>query len=288
MTLRERLNGLEKLAARLGAPAGPDADMAHLDAYAAALTDGKVTEFRNLPDETLEAIARRCGVHIWGDTGRPRLDPNPDVEALQYYLTIDWCDGRVPGAYFSSSNFQHFAYTVDQWAAADRQVLQHYGGQSLLVQSHGESILAYLRARCERRGLFFMDEPETALSPHSQLELVRLLHAAAGAGQAQFVIATHSPIVLACPGAAILSFDHTPVQRVEYGAVPAVRLYRQFLADPAAALEAAALPVSAARFPPTPALPASRPGWQPARSRSAAVRRHAEEEDDGQRRRFAL
>jgi len=59
MTLRERLNGLEKLAARLGAPAGPDADMAHLDAYAAALTDGKVTEFRNLPDETLEAIARR-------------------------------------------------------------------------------------------------------------------------------------------------------------------------------------------------------------------------------------
>jgi predicted ATPase len=188
----------------------------------------------------LEAIVRRCGIHVWCDRERPRLEANPQLEALQHYVEVHWRDGHVPGAYFSSSNFQHFAYTVDQWAAADRQVLQYYGGQSLLVQSHGQSVLAYLRARCQRPGLYFMDEPETALSPRSQVELVRLVQEAAASGRAQFVIATHSPILLACPGAVIYSFDRIPVERVDYEATPTVRMYRQFMLDPAGAIARAA------------------------------------------------
>ena len=173
---------------------------------------------------------------------RPPLEVNPYADSLHYYVDVTWSRDRVPGAFFSSSNFLHFSQTVDQWAAEDPDVLQYYGGRSLLVQSHGQSIMAYLQARCERPGLYLMDEPETALSPGSQLALVRLLHNAATDGNTQFIIATHSPILLACPGATIYSFDHAPVRRVQYADVPLVRMYRDFLADPELSLGAAANP----------------------------------------------
>jgi len=184
----------------------------------------------------LEAVARRCGIHIWRDTERPRMEINPYVDSLHYYVEVTWTKGRVPGAFFSSSDFLHFSYTVDQWAAEDPEVLQFYGGRSLLVQSHGEAILAYLRARCQRPGLYLMDEPETALSPGNQLALARLLRSAAAAGRSQFIIATHSPILLACPDATIYSFDEQPVSRRKYADLPLVKMYRDFMADPLASM----------------------------------------------------
>lgn len=185
----------------------------------------------------LEAVVRRSGIHIWRDAERTALDANPYLEALQHFVELEWTDGCVPGAFFSSSSFRHFTYTVDQWASADRDVLEFFGGSSLVSQSHGQSIMAYLRSRCWRRGIFLMDEPETALSPQSQLGLVRLLHQAGASGEPQFIIATHSPILLACPEATIYSFDHVPIRRMEYSETPLFRIYRDFLADPAAALE---------------------------------------------------
>ena len=74
-----------------------------------------------------------------------------------------------------------------------------------------------------------MDEPETALSPRSQIELLQVLQEMGGAGHAQFVIATHSPILLACPGADIFSFDHIPLKTIQYEETEHYRIYKSFM-----------------------------------------------------------
>jgi predicted ATPase len=177
----------------------------------------------------LEAIARRCRIHIWQGAERRRLDHNPYEGRLHEFLSVQWADGAVPGSFFASQIFRHFAELLDDMAAVDPGQLEHFGGRSLMTQSHGESLMSYFTARYRIAGLYFLDEPETALSPTRQVELVRLLAATAAAGHAQFLVATHSPILLACPDADILSFDRAPLRRVEYEQTQHYRLYKAFL-----------------------------------------------------------
>jgi predicted ATPase len=114
---------------------------------------------------------------------------------------------------------------------ADPEMLKYFGGESLVTQSHGQSILSLFRARYKIKGLYFLDEPETALSPKSQLELLSILKEMSEAGHAQFIIATHSPLLLACPGAHIYSFDHIPIKRIGYEETDHYRIYKDFLED---------------------------------------------------------
>jgi len=76
-----------------------------------------------------------------------------------------------------------------------------------------------------------MDEPETALSPKSQIELLKVIRDMGLAGHAQFIIATHSPILLACPGADIYSFNDSPLKRVAYEDTDYYRIYKDFMED---------------------------------------------------------
>ena len=99
------------------------------------------------------------------------------------------------------------------------------------TQSHGQSLMSYFKARYKIEGLYLLDEPETALSPRSQLQLLNLLRDMGQAGHAQFIIATHSPILLACPEATIYSFDHIPVKEVGYEETDYYRLYKSFMED---------------------------------------------------------
>lgn len=98
-------------------------------------------------------------------------------------------------------------------------------------RSHGESFMDLFATRVRPRGLYLLDEPEAPLSPKRQIELLNLIVTSAAAG-AQFVIATHSPILLACPGARIYSFDTSPVSHVEYDDLDHVNVMRDFLNDP--------------------------------------------------------
>ncbi len=179
----------------------------------------------------LEALAHACSIHIWRDTGRPRFENNPYEARLHEHLAVEWAVGPVPGSFFGSAIFRNFAQYLDEWAVGDPGQLQYFGGKSLLTQSHGQSLMSFFRARYRLKGLYLMDEPETALSPRSQLALLELLVRMGRAGHAQFVVATHSPILLACPGATIYSFDHTPVQPVQYEETDLYRLYHGFMAD---------------------------------------------------------
>jgi predicted ATPase len=110
-------------------------------------------------------------------------------------------------------------------------VLGYFGGQSLMQQSHGQSLMSFFKARFKIKGLYILDEPETALSPKSQIELLNLLRDMGSSGKAQFIIASHSPILLACPEAEILSFDHEPIRTIEYEDTEYYRIYRRFLED---------------------------------------------------------
>jgi len=199
----------------------------------------------------LEAIARRCGIHIWRDESGLRVDYNRHENRLADHLEAAWSAGRVPGSFFGADIFRNFARLLEAWAAGDPGQLEYFGGRSLLTLSHGQSLLAFFSSRYRIRGLHLLDEPETALSPRSQFELLRLLARESAAGHAQFIVATHSPILLACPGAAVWSFDAAPPSRMPYQETETFRLYRSFFEDPAAALRAAAPAAGSPEQPPT-------------------------------------
>lgn len=104
-------------------------------------------------------------------------------------------------------------------------------GTDLDANSHGQSFLTLFRARFVPGGLYLLDEPEAPLSPQSQLGLMAMMKDMV-AQDAQFIIATHSPILLAFPGATIYSFDVSPMAAVSYDALEHVNLTRDFLAAP--------------------------------------------------------
>lgn len=177
----------------------------------------------------LRAICRRCDIHIWEDTEGSRFQYNRYEDELFKYIDVDWVNGSVPGSLFSSQIFHYFARTLDDFAHATPARLQYFGGKSLLTQSHGESIISYCESIYKRKGIYFLDEPETALSPRSQLRLLKVLKEMSQAGHAQFIIASHSPILLAYPGATIYSFDRVPVNVINYEDTESFRVYRDFL-----------------------------------------------------------
>jgi predicted ATPase len=179
----------------------------------------------------LEALAHACGIHIWRYDEGARFEVNPYEGRFCNYLTVEWANGRVPGSYFGSAIFQHFCQILDEWAATDPGQLRYFGGKSLVTQSHGQSLMSFFRARYQIKGLYLLDEPETALSPKSQLELLDILTRMSEAGHAQFIVATHSPILLACPGAVIYSFDSVPIQPVRYEQTTHYQIYANFLSD---------------------------------------------------------
>ena len=104
-------------------------------------------------------------------------------------------------------------------------------GVDLDASSHGQSFLRLFRSRVVPEGLYLLDEPEAPLSPQSQLALIALLREMT-AQRSQFIIATHSPILLASPGATIYTFDGGAMRRVRYEELEHVQLTREFLMEP--------------------------------------------------------
>lgn len=106
-------------------------------------------------------------------------------------------------------------------------------GQDLLDQaSHGESFLRLFGERLAPGGLYLLDEPEAPLSPLRQMALLSLVRQMAGEEDCQFIIATHSPVLLAYPDAVLYTFDEAPVARTRYDALESISLLRDFLANP--------------------------------------------------------
>ena len=179
----------------------------------------------------LDAIARKCGIHIWDKPRRHLSHENPYESRLADSVTVSWANGGVSGSLFRAETFRDLADYVDDLGLCDPGRLKYHGGCLLNTLSRGEAILAYFDCRYRIPGLYFLDEPESALSPSSQIEFLKLLRQLEQEGQAQFIMATHSPILLAHPGAQIFSFDYPAIQEVAYEETEHYQLYRQFFRD---------------------------------------------------------
>jgi predicted ATPase len=120
--------------------------------------------------------------------------------------------------------------------ARELGALQAQYGGDLDEHSHGESFFTFFKARFAPEGLYLLDEPEAPLSPLRQLGFLSLLKVMVEQQRAQFIIATHSPILMAFPGATLLSFEAGGIRMVKYDELEHVTLTRDFLNNPEAFL----------------------------------------------------
>ena len=186
----------------------------------------------------LDAITRKCAIHIWDKPRRHVAHNNPYETRLGDYISVTWANGSVPGSLFRAETFREFADFLDDVALCDPGRLKYQGGRILNTLSHGEAILSYFSGRYHIKGLYLLDEPESALSPSNQVRFLKLLQRLEAAGHAQFIMVTHSPILLAYPGAQIFSFDAPRIEEVKYEDTEHYQIYRQFFTDRSAFLAA--------------------------------------------------
>jgi predicted ATPase len=145
------------------------------------------------------------------------------------------------GFFLRAESFFNLASEIERvdregWAAAlPKKTIEYFGGRSLHEQSHGESFLATFQHKLHGGMLVLLDEPEAALSPLRQMSFLTLLHRHVRSG-AQFLIASHSPIVLAYPDAWIYQFGEEGIRRVEFEETEHYTVYRDFLANRHASL----------------------------------------------------
>jgi predicted ATPase len=175
----------------------------------------------------LEAVAASCGFNPEGGGRDHHFRTREEEIDLAGALRLSWRPKVTDGFFMRAESFYNLATYLDQVSTLSR-----YGGVSLHGQSHGESFLALFAHRFDR-GLYILDEPEAALSPRRQLSFLKIIHDLASAGGAQFLIASHSPILLAYPGATLLSLDGGSIQPVRYEETDHYTLTRSFLEAPA-------------------------------------------------------
>jgi predicted ATPase len=174
----------------------------------------------------LEAIAECCGFNPEGGNRDHHRATFADRSALAQALRLFWQPKIVEGFFLRAESFYNFATYIE--GVSD---LRAYGGRSLHEQSHGESFMSLFTNRFEQ-GIYLLDEPEAALSPQRQLSFLRLLHDLSEPGHAQFLIATHSPIILSYPGAVIYSLDGEGIERIGYRDTKHFLITRDFLNAP--------------------------------------------------------
>lgn len=172
----------------------------------------------------LEAIADRCDFNLAGGSRNNLYEVHGAESALGEYIRLSWMPKTTNGFFLRAESFYQFASHLDQNGAL---ALLPYGGKSLLQQSHGESFLSLFQNRFGGNAIYLLDEPEAALSPQKQLALLKIMHDLVEEG-CQFIIATHSPILLGFPDALIYQFDET-IEEISYDDVPHVQLTKYFL-----------------------------------------------------------
>lgn len=208
----------------------------------------------------LEALAAAVGSITVGSAPAAKDHSLTTVRALADQLKLVWSKRTRRGFFMRSEDFFGYARQMaatraeleDQLKAVDREyesssptarnfarlpyeneigALQRDYGAGLDARSHGESYLQLFQARFVPEGLYLLDEPEAPLSPLRQLSFLALLKAMVDQ-QAQFIIATHSPIILAFPGATILDLNGDQIQRVPYEELEHVQIMKSFLENP--------------------------------------------------------
>jgi predicted ATPase len=181
----------------------------------------------------IEALAALAGYdEAGGGKGYRPVDHSRAIDrsgvALADHLRGSWLPKVTDGWFFRAESFFSVARYLDEAA-------REGGGAApdFLSHSHGEGFLRFFEERCQRQGIFFLDEPESALSPARQLDLLAILHRIQETAQAQVIMATHSPILMALPGATLYQITRGGIDAVDVTATRHFRLYSAFARDPA-------------------------------------------------------
>lgn len=175
----------------------------------------------------LEGIANQCGFNSAGGSRNNLYNTHASESAFGDSLQLSWMPKVTSGFFLRSESFYQFASYIDSLEDPDKYT--PYGGKSLHEQSHGESFLALFKNRFGYKGIYLLDEPEAALSPVRQLSLLRILKDLEK--NSQFIIATHSPILLAYPGATIYSFDNGAIEPIDYESTSHYIVTKKFLSQ---------------------------------------------------------
>lgn len=174
----------------------------------------------------LEALAVACGFNPEGGTRNYRFSTFDSHSALFDALTVSRSPGKPgPGYFLRAESFYNVATAEEEYSRGPGGMPQHYH-----EKSHGESFLSMFENSFRPGGLYLLDEPEAALSPQRQLTLLMYLVRLSGQG-AQFIVATHSPILLGTPGAQILCFDGGEIRPCAYEETESYQITSLFLQD---------------------------------------------------------
>jgi len=174
----------------------------------------------------LEAIAVAAGFNPEGGSRDFAFSTKRTHSDLCDYITPIRTLPPKDGFFLRAESFYNTASYLDE-----NSTMRRYGGISFHEQSHGESFLSLVTNRFEGNGLYIMDEPEAALSPQRLLTLIVLMDELVNS-RSQFIIATHSPIIMAFPGADIIQFSEKGMERVTYRETESYRITKQFMDDP--------------------------------------------------------
>ncbi|MBR2048815.1 MAG: AAA family ATPase [Oscillospiraceae bacterium] len=183
----------------------------------------------------IEGIAVHQGFNPEGGTINFQFSTNDSHSELHKYLRIAKGMGlRRDGFFLRAESFYNVASNIDEMdelPVPGPRVIESYGGVSLHKQSHGESFMALVENRFGGNGLYILDEPEAALSPMRLMELMCFIHDLEKRNS-QFIISTHSPILMAYPGAEVLYLTKEGIRSVSYRETEHYQITKQFLNNP--------------------------------------------------------
>ncbi len=173
----------------------------------------------------LEAIAVAYGFNTEGGSVNFNFSTNETHSELHSHLTLAKTGFAKDGFFLRAESLYNVATNIDEIGVTG------YGNVSLHEQSHGESFLSLVQNRFRGKGLYILDEPEAALSPMRLLTLMVEIKKLTD-NNSQFIIATHSPILMAFPNAEILEFSENGIEKVNYQNTEHYTVTKNFLSNP--------------------------------------------------------
>ncbi|MER8433935.1 AAA family ATPase [Mesorhizobium caraganae] len=187
----------------------------------------------------LEAIGALAGYdEAGGGKGYMPVDHSHAIDksgaGLANSFRCHWLPKVTAGWFFRAESFYSVARYLDEAA-------RESGGTppDFLSWSHGEGFIRFFEERCRRQGIYILDEPESALSPSRQIELLKMLRRMDQSGTAQVIMATHSPLLMACPGARLFRISRFGLDPTDFSDTDHFRMMRDFCTDPQAFMEEA-------------------------------------------------
>jgi predicted ATPase len=187
----------------------------------------------------IEGIAAQCGFNLSGGNRNHVYSSELNSSPLSHALRLSWLPKVTRGFFLRAESFFNFGHYVDNLPpdfSCDNP-REPYGGRSLHEQSHGESFLALFGNKFRGQAIYILDEPEAALSPKRQLQFLKVMRLLELEGQSQFIIATHSPILMAYPRAQLLMFDGRMIREASLSETPHYQLTRNFVMNPKAMMD---------------------------------------------------